>query len=492
MAGDAPVSQNSQPTAGAGVWRCFPASLAFAVLLFGTLFLLDFPKPGLDDLFFVGTSLNLAQGGDYSNPLLERQQFPSHFYFAHPPTYSYAMAGWLKIFGASASSMLGFQLLMYLLICAATIVLLRRNKAGVLLQWLVPLAVAAAFLPEGLRPEAFSVALTMCGLALVLGGPARALPIFTGFLLIVFGATAAERLVLFSAALVLAAMVELRKKGIPILRSGLLAGAALLLVCALLSWLIGFRFEEFWRTFYAIAAGRTRHGLVASLAGFFITISIVQWPIVLAWLVALPFAAHWRDTQFGRANLFLIGAFVATTLAGAIGHGAIWYVLLMLLFISASGVRPVARAPVLMPFAIAAVLLIANSRHFLYAAGMVSGKIKADQGDRLAEARALRSSPEHAVLIDSETARYVFDYRIPQHFLDWSFSSRFPGTLATDDPLRPGDIYLVGPMSVDWLNLKTRLDMRLPRWKPLGPGKTFHEFPRRVYLIHPEQCGGPR
>src|SRR5665213_1074302 len=106
--------QSSPHDCKTGKRKLFPLPLVFAMFIFGALLFLDFPKPGLDDLFFVGTSLNLAQGGDYSNPLLERQQFSSHFYFVHTPTYSFALAGWLKIFGVSTFSLLGFQLLMYL------------------------------------------------------------------------------------------------------------------------------------------------------------------------------------------------------------------------------------------------------------------------------------------------------------------------------------------------------------------------------------------
>ena len=62
---------------------------AFAVLFFAVLFWLDYPKPHMDDLFFVGTPIHMVQGGDFSNPLLARQLYPSHFYFVHPPAFSF-------------------------------------------------------------------------------------------------------------------------------------------------------------------------------------------------------------------------------------------------------------------------------------------------------------------------------------------------------------------------------------------------------------------
>jgi len=190
-------------------------------------------------------------------------------------------------------------------------------------------------------------------------------------------------------------------------------------------------------------------------------------------------------------NLLLAGAVIVTAAVGALGHGAIWYVIFSLFLTSIVGGKQMAqKRALILPFLVAGVLLIADSRNLIYAAGIVSGKIKADKGDRLAEAQALRPTPQHPLLIDSETARYVFDYHLPNNCLDWDFSSRFPGTLPTDDPLRPDDLYLIGPNSVDWLNLKTHLGLAVPKWKPLGPHKTFHERPRWVYIIRPQECGG--
>jgi len=37
------------------------------------LWMLDFPKPMVDDLFNISAALNMVGGGAFSNPLLERQ-----------------------------------------------------------------------------------------------------------------------------------------------------------------------------------------------------------------------------------------------------------------------------------------------------------------------------------------------------------------------------------------------------------------------------------
>ncbi len=478
------------PRGCTSAWKFFVLPSAFALLFLGGLFLLDFPKPGLDDLFFVGTGLNLAQGGDYSNPLLERQQFPSHFYFVHPPTYSYGLASWLKLLGVSTFSMLGFQLLMYLVICTATVAILHREKAPLTLAWLVPLGVTAAFLPEGLRPESFSVALTMTGFALIHWGGPRPFVIFSGFFLMILGGSSAERLTFFSAALMVAAIFDLRRRGFTVVRSLIFAGCAGLIVCAMLMYLIGFKPGEFWKTFRYTAAGRTGGGITSSVIGLVRSFSIIQWPLVLLWLAVLPLAVQLRHKRIAYVNLLLTGSVALTGLLSGSGHGVIWYLILMLFLASVNGEEPFTRKLTrYLPLVIAGVLLIANIRNFIYVGGMVGGKIRPEKGDRLTEAQSLRATPQHPVLVDSETARYVFNYCIPKGFFDWSFSARFPGSLATDDPLRPEDIYLIGPNSVDWLNVRTHLNLQVPIWKPFGPNKTFHEVPRWVYIIRPQECG---
>ena len=65
-----------------------PWSLLAAAVFFGFLWRLDFPKPGYDDLFYNRAAMNLAGGGDYSNPLLERQAYPAAAtFFEYPPLH---------------------------------------------------------------------------------------------------------------------------------------------------------------------------------------------------------------------------------------------------------------------------------------------------------------------------------------------------------------------------------------------------------------------
>lgn len=117
-----------------GITRVFRArSFWFAALFFGFFWLLDFPKPFIDDLFFCGTALNLAGGGGPTNPLLG--WFPGQPFFIRPPVHSYFLAGWLKVFGVSASALTGFQAAMYFCVAAAVIAILRKNQSPAWLKF---------------------------------------------------------------------------------------------------------------------------------------------------------------------------------------------------------------------------------------------------------------------------------------------------------------------------------------------------------------------
>jgi len=128
-------------------WAYLSVTLLWAALAAG-----GFPFPHMDDPFFVGAGLNLAQGGSLVNPLMEGT---THFY-SYPPLQSYLLAGWLKLFGVSVGSMVA----MYVVISwAATLFVIRtfqilnREFLGVL----VALCVVIYATSSGMRPDDFAL-----------------------------------------------------------------------------------------------------------------------------------------------------------------------------------------------------------------------------------------------------------------------------------------------------------------------------------------------
>ena len=199
--------KNARPMKLIEVMR-IPLALLGAFAVFVCLWVMDFPKPMNDDLFYCGAGLNLAQGGDLANPLLARQQFSDRKFLIYPPVHPCLLGGWLKVFRHQRGVHDRFSTGRVFCLRGGAISLLRRNGSPQWLEWLVPLAVGAAFLSFGLRPEALAAALTISGFALLQCGGRKAL--FPGFFLLALGTAAAPRIAPFGAALVLLAVFNLR------------------------------------------------------------------------------------------------------------------------------------------------------------------------------------------------------------------------------------------------------------------------------------------
>lgn len=461
---------------------------AFAFLFFCGLGFLGYPRPNSDDLFFIGAGLHMAQGGDLVNPLLERQNFPSEWYFCQPPGHSYALAGWLKIFGISSGSLIAFQVGAYVLISWSTIGLLRRGKAPKLLELLVPLGVATATLPIGLRAEPLSIALTMAGLVVHAWLWRRDVAIFFGFLSMFLGALVAARVAPLSAAVALASFVQLWRSGIPMGRLALLAGASGLLTVLGFCLMIDFRLAEFLHTFQFHAAGRTGGDKLGMLFAYLRLLNVTQLPLVGLWIVSLPLCFRLGSDDAGliRIALFVSSVIVGLGFLGCLGQGMVWYMILSLFALTAvHWGHPGSARSMAGLGAIVAVLLIAHSRTVFEIFGEVSGHIHRKTNPGQTPEAMPQPTPEHPVLIDATAARYVYEYRLPKGAIDWAFSAPFPKTLPSDVPLRPEDIYVVGPTSIYWLNTRLQLQLPLPKWTPIKVARwSFPKHPRLIEVIN--------
>ena len=476
----------------------FPLSLMASLVFFGSLWLLDFPKPAYDDLFLCGASLNLVEGGDLSNPLLERQQWPSHFYFIQPPLYSYAQAGWLKIFGISGAALTGFQAVMYLIIAGATIAIIRQHKGPVLVEYLVPFAVSAAWLSAGLRIEPLAVALTMLGFALLECGCMRNLAVFFAYLLMFLGASTAPRMTSFSMVLIfLAGQRSWRDFGVARRDRWVLCGlvlGAIMVASFLFLWMIDFRIREFWETFHYVAAQMSGGGKIKLLIKFMIVTGPMQWPLLLMPFVLLWFARHKPLHHLSRIGLFLVGAFAFMVAIGGLGYCSVWYTILALLLLAVPCLKNFSgRRKLALQVAVSLIFLVANRKHFVKVFGQLTGEIRLEQSKHFNEALALRPTPEHPVLLDGSVARYIFNYRIPPGCLDLEFAVPFPQSFIADAKLQENDIFLAGPQTLDLLNDSTYLAQSPTKWIPFGVAKLAnYKYPREVYIIPAKMCQGLR
>lgn len=460
-----------------------------ALLFFILLWRLDFPKPMWDDLFYNGAALNLAGGGDFSNPLLARQGFPSHYFFVYPPFHSYAVYAWLLVWGISAASLLAFQNLMYFIIAWMMIILLRRQQAPELLAWLAPWGVTAVFMKTGMRPELLAVALTMLGYVVLVYCRRIGFKLWLAYLLMFLGAATSPRTAIFAATLALAGgwqwLKQTDMKISSCLRLGALAGLALAATILIFLALIGFRLSEFMQTF-RLHATRVSEGGPWKAFLFFIEFLGIKWlPLLLMTFLVLCFAWCRRADELTRLCYWLAAAFLFEGLTGVLGAGSSWYVIFILLLLTAALVKRISRGRALaLQSAIIVLMVFANSSRLFEVFGILTGRIDTRPPANRAAVLAVRSTKENPVLVDPHVSRYVFDYKIPPGFIDFDFAAPFPGFAATTTKLREGDVFLLSPNGVQYLDLVTRYRHPADTWVILGfKNWTFYRNPRQAFII---------
>lgn len=142
------------------------AGILVALLFWAGLALAGFPRPYLDDAIMVGPTLGLRDAGFLDNVLLSRDFYPEPAYLFYPPVFSWALLGWVALFGQGFSAMAGF----WAACCAAASIALGlslRRQTGY--PWSIPAACVlllgcVAF--TGLRMEILGFATFFAGLAL--------------------------------------------------------------------------------------------------------------------------------------------------------------------------------------------------------------------------------------------------------------------------------------------------------------------------------------
>jgi hypothetical protein len=460
-------------------WACF---------FFLFLWAMDFPKPYFDDLFYNGAALNLAQGGDFSNPLLARQGFPNHFFFVYPPLHSYAVYGWLSLFGISSASMLGFQNTMHLIIAAAMILILKRHNSPAIFSWLAPLGVAAVFLKPGLRPEALAVALTMAGYTLLTYCRTAGLRCWIAFVLMSLGASAAPRTAPFSAALAAMGAWEWMRSApenkSSRLRLCVLAGLALAVAGVVFLALIQFQLREFMETFH-LHYTRLEHGTLRLLYRYLRDLE--PGVIGILWLAIVVLCASLQGPvdELSRVCYCLAGVLAFMAFTGALGHGSSWYVVFILFLMAGSLVKRIPAVwGTLLRWTVVFLLLMANSAALIGAFGQLTGKVEQRPPENLETIRQFRSTAEHPLVLDVAVARYAFDYRLPVGCFDFEFAAHFPAYTATDIKPRDGDIFLLSPGTALGINGKGNCFYTIEWWNVPGLENWSQlKYPHQVYVI---------
>lgn len=132
------------------------------------LWLGGYPRPNVDDGFFAGAGIHLAETGRLNNPWITGWMgwlpgVHADRFLLQPPLYPLVLAGWLMLAGISTASLTGFGCSLGLASSLAVWVLFRRLSSSAAAAWLAAGVVGAWLLFRGLRPESLALLLVVTG-----------------------------------------------------------------------------------------------------------------------------------------------------------------------------------------------------------------------------------------------------------------------------------------------------------------------------------------
>jgi len=139
------------------------------IVLFWLVFYgLGYPPPTVDDMFFTGAAINLAEKGEFFNPWLAMWSDRTiDRFFVQPPFYQYALAGWLVVWGVKTKSLLLFQCFCYITFSISTALLLRFYRFSHIAIVACILLFSLWMFLSGLRQDALGMSCLAVGLWLV-------------------------------------------------------------------------------------------------------------------------------------------------------------------------------------------------------------------------------------------------------------------------------------------------------------------------------------
>ena len=415
----------------------------------------------------------MANGGELENPWIERQSFPTHEFFIHPPLHSFLIASWCGLFSVHSEALLALQSCFYFVFCLSLVLILQQFGCPPFFYHLSPLIMVASFLDLGLRPEAAAAAFMFFGLAALHFARRSEVGTVIGFLIVFLGGSISGRTALFS--LAFAALPFLRGLG----HSGWfstrklfylsIAGAFIAIFINL--YLISFDLPGFSRLFLFHAKHRTAVFNFFSWAS--IRLGFAQVPFVffafLFFAVSAFSRSSFRFYQF-RCSCLLITCFVIYGITGALGHGLFCFVFLLFAMLC-SIPRIIHHNKLLLFFSFVAIGL-SPARSIFPVLASSAGKTEVPKINSDAWNQISLRLPKHlTLLVDSWTMRYLFNYTPPIPVHDWSFSSPFPGTIATETPSQPSDCWVIGPVSMRIVNKLFPSSKRPEEWSPWGAAR---------------------
>ncbi|MFB2898170.1 ArnT family glycosyltransferase [Aerosakkonemataceae cyanobacterium BLCC-F50] len=478
-------------------FKNFLLTVAIPIIAFWILvFLLGYPLPSLDDIFFTGAAINLSKGGEFTNPYLEawNSVLSSGKFYYQPPFYSYTLAGWLKIAGINTTSLRLFQYLCYATFSLSSALLLRFYGFPRITAFCVTVLFALwhcnpnPFYSTGFRHDALGMAFLALGLWLLaqdnwwryfLGFSFIGSAVFTSPITSAYG---------FSFGLAILAINVIYRGGINkidskyiLLRTlALLAASGLVFTLFLLC--INFELKTFISDFVLTASWRKAaniNGIIIFFQmisrAFGIVLNVPSYLLFLAITVILFRKRHLipmylKILFFGLTMGMILNMFLY---AFAWGFNFFFCWVGIVCIVSLIGKSK------LRLYAVIGTFIIYLSSQTLNIISLVGREdVPKSKYEEIKE--AVLAKPNRKYAIDSVSARFVFDYNLPKNSIDWLYMKPAPAGIPDSLKDKKPD--------VSWIVSRSNLSKFIPEMQLDYPrvkfmGQKFDSLPKKPFDI---------
>ncbi|MGA3172648.1 MAG: hypothetical protein ABSE62_16730 [Chthoniobacteraceae bacterium] len=405
-----------------------------------------YPFPYVDDPYYIGAGLNLGAGGGLANPLLENT---AHFY-GYPPLYSFLMAGWLKLFGVSASSMVGLYLFMAWL---GTLCVVRAfqilNKE--FLGWMVAFGYITYLTCFGMRPDAFGLCFAAISFRSGVSGRPGVRYLSPLFAFLALGTLPATLAIMIPWLIWLTATH--RRMWMALLAGG---AAAALVSCAMIKWQVG-DFLSGLTVNNHVAQNEQTSWVKANWDAPMGLIKIV-YPVAGASLAILLKGLRQKLQMIDALMLLSVLLCLYTILHTVSGHRIMGLITLIVLGYYIES---------LVPSLLYSRILVAANSLLIIGSGLrplVQGVTTQRTADGPALLRKVESIHPSRIIVDEWSLRYVFDYHLRPGMIAVGFSARPHGHEAKLSVKYPDECWVLSAESVKHYQAQQPHGIPIPRY----------------------------
>lgn len=469
----------------------FWLAVIFPIIIFWLiLYSLGYPPPYPDDLFFTGAAINLAKGGDFVNPLLAQwSEQTAERFFVQPPFHSYVLAAWLSLAGINTQSLLFFQCLCYITFSIFTALILRRYRIPSGGIYAVILCFAAWMFNVGFRQDTLGMVFLAIGLWFLTRD--RPLSYFWGFCFLGSYLLTTPLAIVYAPVLGLSILWangqgyngNLKKYLLP--RFGVLL-LAIATTFFLFLWAVNFQPGQFFADLSWHASLR-RSSIFQAISGALWTLQVgygeIIYGSVLCLFMVLLILLFWQwrsNTKLLKSmvlSLSLCLIFNILAYSNSVTGIFLFFLWLTIIIILAKiQIKPILKKVLIgITFFI---FLINNSLIFVTLAGSHTTPTSQYQ-----EARDLvNENPQQQYLIDEVTARFVFDYQLPENSIDWNFSNKAPEFWRVSFPNKSNDSIWIISAAKAWHEPELP---NYPKLKILGRRfESIPKYPHHIIIIN--------